>query len=133
MISRVFIAEVKTSKEKLKVIFDLCQTHFDNRQKIVIKTESKEASLYLDDFLWKSSPESFLPHGIDSNELISITHEEGNPNQATICLNLTKNPLIGAPFSKIYELDDKTSVEKARLSEFRFQMYKKSAIPVASY
>jgi len=132
--NRVFFIQVKTNSEKLKKILELCQTHFENRQKLLIKTDTIEAARFLDDFLWKNPTDGFLPHGIEETDsFISITKSDTNPNQAYCCLNLTSSPLLNTNFSKIYEFDDKSSLEKQRISEFRFQTYKKSLIPIASY
>jgi DNA polymerase IIIc chi subunit len=134
MTNRVFFIKVDTNGDKLKKILHICQIYFENRQKLLIKTDSLEAASFIDDFLWKSPADGFLPHGIDSKDsFLSITHGEENPNQATSCFNLTKGALISSNFGKIYEFDDKTSIEKERSTEFRFQSYKKCGIPIASY
>lgn len=136
MISRVFLVTVETPSDKLQKILEICEDHFDRHQKLLIKTDSLQASRYLDDYLWRTPRESFLPHSIGVKEKIDdcicITHTGENLNEATCCLNLTKEALIPPSFTKIYDFDDKTSVEKERLSQFRFQMYKKSAIPITA-
>ena len=136
MISRVFLIPVQTSTDKLKTILEICQDHFGRHQKLLIKTDSLQASRYLDDFLWKTPREGFLPHSIGlkekTDDCICITHTKENLSGANSCLNLTKEPLLPPSFAKIYDFDDKTSTEKERLSQFRFQMYKKSGIPITS-
>ncbi|KAF3361446.1 Uncharacterized protein PHSC3_002009 [Chlamydiales bacterium STE3] len=125
----VIFLKVHTNGEKLAAISTALQNVVAQKKKILILVPSLEAADYLDKYLWQSADENFLPH-IKTNkktkEIIAITLTHENHNQADVLLNL--NPTISsitAEFATVYDFEDFTSTDKARLSETRKLAYQK--------
>lgn len=57
--------------------------------KAVVRTSDKDRAIMLDQVLWTYETDSFLPHGLGteetaSREPICITHKDDNPNDASV-------------------------------------------------
>lgn len=108
----------------------LCSTihqNFTQGKRILINTPSPEASHYLDELLWNTPVDSFLPHEIAhqiTTVPIAITQKQENINQAHILINLCPqiNPNHKS-FQKIYELWDLTHPSKEKESQQRKSAY----------
>ena len=62
-----------------------------NGHRIVVKTHSKEAAEQLNQLLWTSKPESFLPHGSakdgqGENHPVWLCANDDNPNEADVLI-----------------------------------------------
>lgn len=102
-------------------------------KKLLIVVPNFAAAQYVDTLLWKTSPESFLPHTIvdtSTAEWIAITmQDQRNVNQASRLLNLctTPSPLAGI-IEEIDELFDETDHQKKLLSEQRQKHYRDTGV-----
>lgn len=119
--------KVKTAQEKLAAICTLIQDHYDKGDKILISVQNEETAQYIDQLLWKSPAESFLPHSIaegPTEERIAITTREQNVNQAAVLFNLHPGRIaIAEPYEQVYELYDLTSKDKEKVSQKKQQDY----------
>lgn len=125
MTAKVFLFSVKSTQAKLQTIVHLASHHFRINSPLLFLLPNKEAALYIDELLWKFSPESFLPHAIlqkPSRELIGISTLHENFNQAQAICNLCpevsplKTPVI-------FDIVDETHPGKLEQSIKRKQSY----------
>lgn len=126
--SSVFFAPVNSSSSKRLFICQLAHRIFFEKKSLLIAAPGEEAARYVDQLLWASPPESFLPHiytSESSNEQIVITTTGLNLNRAAVLLNLTPSlfPAI-KEFSEIYELRDETTEEKASQVKLKIDQYR---------
>lgn len=128
--SRAIFLPVTNGPEKVNTLLRLCCDHFDRGLHLLIWTGSDAVSNYVDELLWKAD---FLPHGIDSDELISITSGEKNCNNSHAVLNLRDSPVdvAGDLYSTIYELEDGTSEARAIVSKSKYTFYRRKGIRIA--
>lgn len=91
--------------------------------KVVVRAGSSERLTVLDDLLWTYSDESFLAHGLASDEApetqpILLTTADERPNGAEILFLVDHAPLPGAfPFERvvmIFDGNDADAVQSAR-------------------
>lgn len=131
--TKVIFYRVLTAQNKLSVICaKVSETFFQNRR-ILISVPNQEAADYIDQLIWKSPQESFVPHqisGVNTSERVVIAiNPKFNLNQADTLFNLTpSHPIIEGSFEQIFELLDETHPEKAKLSIERINAYKKLGI-----
>lgn len=128
--SRVVFFQVRDALTKLKRICEMATFHFKKKEPILIFVEDEKALKFVDELLWKLPSSSFLPHiAIDeeTQDWVAITKVKKNINKAHVAFNLCTTPLlIEGPFRIIYEFEDLTAPNKKKLSNLRFDSYKKS-------
>lgn len=130
----VYFWIVRDVQKKLATVCHLVSRHFTRKERVLITTPGIQAAQYVDQLLWSTPPESFIPHAISTSPLeaaVVITYPEetsgqgvGNPNQAQVIINLcsTISPLAGQT-PCLHELYDQTDPEKQRLSQVRYAAY----------
>lgn len=133
--TQIFFLSITTNQQKIKIIFDTIQNHFEKGETTLVIAPSKQAMEYLDDLLWKFASDSFLPH-IQSqsacSDKIVITSLYQNLNGAKILFNLCPEICpIAHEFETIYELFDKTHPEKEKQAEQRSQTYRQQGFHVS--
>lgn len=129
-IYRVCFIQVMDNASKLKKLCDIVQTHFLKKDVILITAPSIQAAEYIDQLLWRSPEESFIPHAIVSHaskEKIAITTSPSNVNQANVLINLlaVTHPNPGL-VDVIYELLDLTSQDKIEVARQKREIYMKA-------
>jgi len=133
---KVYLFPVKDLPSKLSKITQVAAFHFARNEPLLIATADQTVVQFIDDLLWKTPPESFLPHIVsdeDCDHLIVITSKKKNLNSARYIFNLSPTPLFfGTNLKIIYELDDMTAPNKHRLSQQRFEDYKAAKYPIES-
>lgn len=126
-IPKVSFFKINNNQEKLFYLLQFVEQQFNLGLKTLIACETKEASLYLDDFFWRFSDESFLPHAIiheKKSEMIAITTSDENLNQAKVLVNLKNNPHpLFKEFTKIFEFYDETHPTKKEASKSKHNFY----------
>lgn len=124
---KVICFQTKDASSKLKRIVSKATEHFIKREPFLILAPNAAAQEYLDLLLWRLPDESFLPHAAGSettHELIAITHEPFNPNQAQVIFNLRSEPVDPTlSFQLIYELEDLSSPEAQTAFKKKFTTY----------
>lgn len=132
---KILFLSVKNLPIKLQTLANVATHCFASNARLLFSVPSEEAALYLDEFLWKLPPESFLPHAIltkPSSEIIAITAELQNFNQASILFNLRPEPHpLASSFPFIYELFDETHPSKLSQSEIRKEAYMQKGFEVS--
>ena len=126
--TRVIFFQVRSSADKLKMLCETTQSHFDKKEHFLILVEDLKTEEFVNELLWKTPETSFLPHTAGdekTQDLIAITKTKNNVNEARVAFNLCPTPLvIDTPFRIIYELEDLTNPNKSKLSCLRFDAYK---------
>lgn len=131
----IIFLRVADTKTKLMRICNAIHQNFTQGKKILIHTPSPQASQYIDELLWSSPIESFLPHEIVHQKTtipVAITQQQENLNEAQILINLCPHIHPNYPaFQKVYELWDLTHPTKEKESEQRKNAYE--ALKAAVY
>jgi DNA polymerase III subunit chi len=126
--ARAIFFQITDPAAKIGCLVRTIESHFLKKEKILIVAEEDKALAYVDELLWKHSPEIFLPHGIvdsDCQECIALTKIKKNLNGARYAFNLCPTPLlIEGPFHIVYDFEDVTTPGKKMLSASRFDGYK---------
>lgn len=122
---------VSDHASKLQQVCAVIHKHFMKSDFILIAVPSPEAAAYLDQLLWKTPEESFLPHVVahgPTQERVVITTASTNINKAKVLVNLlpTIHPEAHT-FHLIYELLDLTSKEKEEVSRKKEAHYRQNA------
>ena len=134
--SRVIFFQVRTPAEKLKMICDTIQSHFDKKEHSLLFVEDAKAQEFVNELLWKNPDTSFLPHVVSDDptkDFVAITKTKNNVNNASLAFNLCSTPLITShPFRIIYEFEDMSNPNKNKLSSLRFDAYKASRFLIES-
>ena len=136
MNQRAILFQVTNSKEKIKHLCHIAKNQFEEFKPFLIRTEDEKTSEYLDKLLWAHPVQSFMPHLVSTTpckEIICITHEDLNPNDAATCFNLTTKPILNNCFSTIYDFEDLSNDEKKARSNEKIQSYKDSSFSIASF
>jgi DNA polymerase IIIc chi subunit len=125
--SKVIFIPVQDTNPKLQPLVIIPQRCFANKTRLLFSVENDEVARYIDELLWKSPPESFLPHAVikyPSSEPIAITTLLENLNEAVVLFNLRSeaNPLA-AKCAFTYDLFDSTHSDKLVLSQRRKEAY----------
>ncbi|MBI5346429.1 MAG: DNA polymerase III subunit chi [Chlamydiae bacterium] len=125
--SHVIFFQVKEIKTKILKIIQTTYRHFEKKEPLLIKVMDEPALKFVDELLWKTPIESFLPHVVSNTvcqDLIVITKEDKNLNQGAL-LNLSPDIVyIDSSFKTIYDFDDFTSHDKQLASKKRFNFYR---------
>src|SRR5437870_5041084 len=122
--TKIVFFPVRKIQSKLLKIVEVAHHHFNRKESLLITTLDQGALKFLDELLWKTPEESFLPHVIADEpcqELIVITNQRKNLNEASYIFNLSPTPLLFGNPKIIYELEDFTSPNKHLLSQKRFE------------
>lgn len=88
-------------------------------QRVLVRCPNTDRAARLSSLLWKTPPESFLPHSCEGQNLpagqqpVYLTTQEGNPNQATMLLRLTGSHENTEGFDEVVEFFSGLEAEKA--------------------
>lgn len=136
MKNSVVFFQVSDANAKLKCLVQITHFHFIRKEKMLIFAEDDKALQFVDEYLWKASQETFLPHSIISDastEWIGLTKIKKNLNEARFAFNLCSTPLIiEGPFHTVYDFEDLSSPNKKLLSSSRFDGYKQAQFIIES-
>jgi len=124
--SRAVFFQVRRPNEKLSRLTTICASHFEKKEPIIIFVEDDKGAQYVDELLWKSPPTAFLPHSLESKDIITITSTKKKFGEHRIAFNLCPTPLLLDGFKIVYDFEDLTSPIKQNLSALRFDAYKKA-------
>lgn len=119
--------QVTDVKQKLDLLCRLVQHHFLQAERVLIAVPNDAAARFVDQLLWTSPPESFIPHAVTEIPLaaaVVITCAPSNLNEAQILINLCPgiSPVL-EKFRMIHELMDETDSSKQQLSIERQTRY----------
>lgn len=123
----VFFLPAQNVQMKLTSICQVVHQQFLKQKRILLFAPNPEAAQYLDTLLWKSPPESFIPHAwtdFASSERVVITCSHENLNQASVLIHLCPDIHPNFKFFEvIYDLFDETDSIKKGASEMRQKKY----------
>lgn len=131
--THVVLFQIQTAQEKLLRIVETCRNHFSKKERLILFAEDDRALQFVDELLWSTPRESFLPHRIASErctDLLALTKSKTNWNESKIALNLCPTPLL-LEIPCIYDFEDKTTPQKQMLSQMRFEAYKQAQWAIA--
>lgn len=126
---------MKDNSAKIHLICTKAQEAFKHEKRLLIAVPNFQAAQYVQDLLWRTPPESFMPHVVadtPTSEWIAITiQEQHNINQAARLLNLCPAPsALHQQIPEVYELFDETHPQKAELSQQRLEHYQSKGYSV---
>lgn len=125
-LAKVICLQASSPKEKIHKILSVIYEYYETKKTLLLKTDSKETTDYLDKLLWDFPKDSFIPHSLSfpSESTIIISASPTIPPSIYSILNFTKESLTNFPFlSKIYEIEDSTSLEKKQIFEKKYKDY----------
>jgi DNA polymerase-3 subunit chi len=119
---------VRDNSAKIQLICTKAQEAVKYEKRLLIAVPNLQAAQYIDALLWRTPPESFIPHIISDTpitEWIAITmQEQCNVNQATRLFNLCPSPsALYQQVEEVYDLFDETHPQKTELSQQRLRHY----------
>lgn len=128
--TKVILFQVQTPQEKIAKIIAAAKKHFFEKHPLVFLVQSEKAAIYIDDLLWKTPKEGFLPHLILSDstkmplEYLLITDNIDRAKGVKSVFYLRSEPFASSQlFSTIYDFEDQTSLERKNLFEKRYKTY----------
>lgn len=120
--------KVWDNRSKIKAVLETVKGLILKKKRSLIAVPNLDAANYLDELLWKEPEESFIPHLIATEpceEIVVISTIHSNFNRAEALINLCPEiSPISDQFELIFDLEDSTSPEKAKLSAERKAAYK---------
>ncbi len=123
----VVFLSVADNKSKLGKLINTIHEHYAKGQRVLVRVPDEKAAAFLDEHLWRSPPESFLPHEVThekSDEAVIITTADRNLNEAPILVHLCPEPsAMPLRFQLIYDLKDETLLERLEASRLRARDY----------
>lgn len=125
-LAKVICLQASSPKEKIHKILSTVYECYEAKKTLLLKTENKETTDYLDKLLWEFPKDGFIPHSLSfpSESLIIISSSTSIPSSIYSIFNFTKESLTNFPFlSKIYEIEDMTSPEKKQIFEKKYKDY----------
>lgn len=115
-----------------RVVCQLCQKAYENKQATLLLTQSPEQSAHLDRQLWIFEDDSFLPHDLQASDdfetPILILNETDSSDNRSLLINLAgKIPDFFAQFERIIELVTEDNKSQAR-EHYRY--YQERGYPI---
>lgn len=128
---KIIFFQVPDSSSKLSKICHTALHHFAKKEPLLILVPDQTVLEYVDALLWKYPEESFLPHGLSLQDIISISTTP--IGQKKYIFNLCPHPVdILEEINTIYELEDLSSPVKLQASQSRYQHYRLKECPISS-
>ena len=132
--TQIFFHTVETPQAKVALLVNLVKRQFELNRRVLVSVPNDEAARFMDQLLWRTPEESFIPHQIVNkpcSDLIAITTQLQNLNQAQVLINLCplSSPLC-SQFECVFELLDQTHPEKMAASLKRKEDYLKSGYAI---
>lgn len=122
-------------KSPESICCQLCAKAYSDGQRVGILTASQQQAEHLDDLLWQTPPQRFIPHGLygseDANGAAIIIG--GAPAEAKIVINLRDGEqALTLPATRIMEIiaDDDTARASARQ---RYRAYQQAGAELHSH
>jgi len=102
-----------------RVVCELCQEAYENKQFTLLLTQSEQQSAHLDRQLWVFEDDSFIPHDTqESEEFMSpilIHNEPALTDERQLLINLADAiPTYFARFERVIELVTENNRQQAR-------------------
>lgn len=135
MKTKIHFFPIKKNQEKLQIIANQVQDNFNKEKKLLIHVPNEAAAKFVDELLWKTPADSFIPHSIvnaASSEFICISENHlQNLNQASCLINLCIDASpIYHKFEEIIEFFDETTPDKLHQSKKKVQDYRNLGLDV---
>jgi DNA polymerase III subunit chi len=133
--TKVIFYRVKDNPAKIQIICTKAKNAYTQEKRLLIAVSNLEAAQYIDSLLWRTTPESFIPHVIAESatpEWVAITtQDQQNVNQAVRLMNLcpTPSPLY-QQVEEVYDLLDETHTQKFEFSKQRICYYQEKGFLV---
>ncbi|NGX28561.1 MAG: DNA polymerase III subunit chi [Candidatus Anoxychlamydiales bacterium] len=135
--NKVVFFQIRAIKEKLIKLIQTAIYHFEKKENLLIYVQDDAALKFVDELLWKTPKEGFLPHIIadeNTSDFIVITKSKNNLNKAKYLFNLSLDLVDFDPSYKvIYDFDDYTTEIKQQKSKKRFEIYRNAGFKIESY
>lgn len=115
-----------------QILPSLVTKALEQGKRVVIKTADEKEVERLNDHLWTSHPDSFLPHGskkdgFETDQPVWLTTSDENPNEASVLI-LTQGAetTMHSAYSLCCEMLDGRDAEAVTQARTRWQIYKEA-------
>lgn len=123
----IIFIPIEDSRTKIVLLCQKIQEQFLEGKTILIRTPTQEAAEFLNNKLWSTPPENFVPHLIaheKTNALVVLTPSTENLNGADTLFNLTATiPPDLSLYKTVFELYDTTQPDKQMQSDEKKRAY----------
>jgi len=130
----VTFVKVANTQAKLLAVCSIVQRHYEQGDTLLVMVSGRKASTYVDELLWRSPKDSFVPHVIAEDpctDAVAITTSSNNLNAANVILNLKEEELsLDNEIEQLYELFDTTTSIKETSSTKKAAFYKENGYVV---
>lgn len=129
---KITFLKVHDNGKKIQRLVDVIHHHFYKGDRILVVVPNAAAGKFIDDLLWSTPPESFLPHvmtDVPNPEQLVITQKKENLNRCSVVVNLSAG-IWEESVENLYELMDRTSKEKEILSQNKINQYGQDLVTI---
>ena len=112
-------------------LFEIVEAAYQQHDKILIFSDSRERAVIIDRFLWSLKQDSFIPHkifsdpGPEENVPVGIVIQEINPIGASILIADGHCGFdFAAAFKTVHEFVDRSTPERHEACRRRFKAYR---------
>jgi DNA polymerase-3 subunit chi len=122
---KITFLKVHDNQKKVQRLVEVIHHHFYKGDRILVVVPNAAAGKFIDDLLWSTPPESFLPHVMTeapTAEQLVVTQKRENLNRSAVVINLTAG-IWEESVDILYELMDRTSKDKEILSQNKINQY----------
>ncbi len=118
-----------------RVVCELCQKAYENKQFTLLLTQSEQQSAHLDRQLWVFEDDSFIPHDVqESEEFMSpilIHNEPALTDERQLLINLADAiPTYFAQFERVIEL---VTENNRALAREHYNYYRERGYPLTHH
>jgi DNA polymerase IIIc chi subunit len=129
---KITFLKVSNNVKKIQRLLDLIHHHFYKGHRIQIVVPNITAGNYINDLLWSTPPESFIPHVMTDAPVadqIVITQRCETLNRSSVVVNLSQ-AVWEQSVDHLYELLDMTSKEKEQQALNKIKVYGQDLVSV---
>jgi len=134
---KVFLISAKNPQDKILKLGMIAKKYFNKKEALVFLVEDEKAANFLDNLLWETPKESFLPHAcsdfLKENIFLYVSKNIISFERVHSFFNLRKSPLIpDREVCRIFEFEDTSTPEKKKVCVEKFGTYQKLGFQIIS-
>lgn len=129
---KITFLKVQDNTKKIQRLLEVVHHHFYKGDRIQIVVSNITAGNYINDLLWSSPPESFIPHVMTEAAVadqVVITQSREKLNRSSVVINLASE-VWEHTVDYLYELMDMTSKDKEAGALRKIKIYGQDLVQV---